>query len=129
MRFAVTGGRDYQDYDTVVRALEKLPEGAVMVNGAARGADSLAATVWRGWGGPVEEYPADWSKLGRAAGHARNREMLNSGIDLLIAFPGGKGTENMVDICFKAKVPVVQVGRYSDYPPPPEPIPPQVVGL
>ncbi|MEM9912925.1 MAG: hypothetical protein AAF922_19365 [Pseudomonadota bacterium] len=35
--------------------------------------------------------------MGRAAGPIRNKEMLDEGCpDLVVAFPGGRGTANMV---------------------------------
>ena len=45
----------------------------------------------------VEEFKADWDKFGRAAGPIRNAQMLREGKpDLVVAFPGGRGTANMV---------------------------------
>lgn len=42
-------------------------------------------------------YEADWAHEGRAAGPIRNMRMLDEGIpDLVVAFPGGRGTANMV---------------------------------
>ena len=62
-----------------------------------------------------EKFPADWTQYGRAAGYIRNREMLNHGIDILIAFKGGKGTKNMVDICKAAGVYVVEINDDLTY--------------
>lgn len=107
MRFAVTGGRDYSDTRVVARAINKMPADAVMVNSMALGADLLARTFWSG---TMEAHSADWDRHGKAAGPMRNREMLDSGLDLLIAFPGGRGTAHMTDICVAAGVPVVQCG-------------------
>ena len=45
----------------------------------------------------VEEFAADWRGHGRAAGPMRNADMLAIGVpDLVVAFPGGRGTANMV---------------------------------
>jgi hypothetical protein len=42
-------------------------------------------------------YPADWTRHGKAAGPKRNQLMLDKEKpDLVIAFPGGKGTADMV---------------------------------
>lgn len=81
---------------------------ATLVHGAATGADSLAAE-W--WGDiqerPTEAHPADWDRHGKAAGPIRNQEMVDSGLDLCIAFPGGRGTADMIRRCEAAGVPVV----------------------
>jgi hypothetical protein len=85
-----------------------MPDGLVIINGKAKGADNLASD-WAivNWV-PYEEYPANWSKYGRGAGPVRNKQMLDAGIDLVLAFPVGeaRGTRNMIDIAQKAGVEV-----------------------
>jgi hypothetical protein len=39
----------------------------------------------------------------------RNEEMAASGIDLCIAFPGGRGTEDMVRRAEEYEIPVVRI--------------------
>ena len=52
-------------------------------------------------------YPANWKKHGRAAGPIRNKQMLEEAKpDLVIAFPGGAGTANMVKQAREAGVKV-----------------------
>lgn len=109
-RFAVTGGRDYADWAVIKAALEEAPSTAVLVHGAARGADSLAAALWESFGRPTEAHPADWDRHGKAAGPLRNQEMVDSGIDLLIAFPGGRGTADMRRRAEAAGVRVIRRG-------------------
>lgn len=88
-----------------------LPEdGTVIIQGGAKGADA-AAHDWAvcNWV-PMEEYPADWGKHGKRAGYIRNVEMLEKGKpDLVLAFPGGKGTEMMVKLAVAAGVPVHKI--------------------
>lgn len=56
----------------------------------------------------VEEYPADWARFGKSAGYLRNKQMLEEGKpDLVVAFPGGRGTANMIAIAMKAGVKVI----------------------
>lgn len=110
-RFAVTGGRTYDNWHGVVHALSQLPATATLVHGAATGADSLCAQ-W--WGDiqqrPIEPHPADWEQYGKAAGPLRNQEMVDSGLDLLVAFPGGRGTADMTARCKHAGIPIITVG-------------------
>lgn len=95
-RLLVTGSRDFNDRDLMTEALKaawiKLGrnDSTVLVHGAARGADTLAASVWQSKGLPVEPHPADWNTLSRRAGHVRNAEMVAAGADLCLAFPVGE---------------------------------------
>jgi hypothetical protein len=102
-RYLLCGGRDYDDEDRVKIELRKLPRDSILVEGDARGADSAVEyaadqlNMREGYNFWVWRCPADWTGLGKAAGPARNEEMLretfpNSGI----AFPGGRGTDDMV---------------------------------
>jgi hypothetical protein len=68
-----------------------------LIEGGARGADLHARTWARDRGVSRETYEADWENHGTFAGPMRNRRMLDEGKpDLVIAFPGGKGTRNML---------------------------------
>jgi len=113
VRVLVTGGRDYRDAKAVADALDtvraRYPT-ATIVHGAARGADRLADSCARALGLRVEAYPADWTRFGRAAGIIRNQRMLASGVDLVLAFPGGIGTADMVRRAQKAGVAVELIG-------------------
>ena len=97
----VTGGRDFTDSKLVQRTLNYLHKGfgfSTLVHGAASGADTLCGEWAESKGIPVLDKPADWKKHGRGAGPIRNSEMLEEcpDIRLLIVFPGGKGTADMV---------------------------------
>lgn len=113
-RLLITGGRDYRDAATVNRALDRVlaERGiAVLIHGAARGADTLAAEWAASRGVPVEAYPARWETDGRKAGPLRNQRMLDEGKPTAcVAFPGGTGTADMVRRCEAAGVPVWRVG-------------------
>jgi len=83
-----------------------LPTDIIIVNGNAAGVDH-ASTDWAVCSyAPVEIYPADWGTHGKAAGPIRNQQMLDTGIDLVVAFPGGNGTADMIRRAIKAGVPV-----------------------
>ena len=121
----VCGGRDFTDRDKLYITLDSLfaarewiigePDGdwlpdVTIISGCARGADTIAidyAVV--NWCG-LMEFPADWEKHGKAAGFIRNQQMLDEGMpDLVVAFPGGKGTADMVRRAKKAGVEVIEV--------------------
>lgn len=130
MRVLVCGSRSFNDRDHLIQTLENfcverglvtpedkrdeygnyLPENITIINGAAKGADQMASD-WAivNWV-PFEEYPADWEKYGRSAGPIRNIQMLNTGIDVVIAFPRGeaKGTKHMMKIAKEAGVEVIE---------------------
>lgn len=113
MRVLVTGGRNYQDHARVRAVLGKLHDEAgidVLIEGGANGADRLARLWAEAFGVPVETYEADWENQGTFAGPARNARMLSEGRpDLVIAFPGGRGTADMVRKARKAGVNVVEI--------------------
>lgn len=109
MRVIVCGGRDYTDRDTIQRVLRHLNPAARIVLGGARGADETAERVALELGFSIKRYPAEWDRYGRGAGPIRNQKMLGDGADLVIAFPGGRGTAHMVRIAREAGVPVLAV--------------------
>jgi hypothetical protein len=111
IRVCFTGGRDFglmeAERDFIHDSIADFVKLALRANlkltfigGAARGVDTVAMDwVKEKVIFPYEEYPADWNTHKKAAGPIRNRQMLKTGIDVLIAFPGGKGTADMIGIC------------------------------
>lgn len=82
----------------------------VIIHGAAPGADSVAARWAERHDVPALAFPAKWKKHGKAAGPLRNAQMLAEGRpDIVIAFPGGKGTADMKSRARAAGVQVVEV--------------------
>jgi len=70
---------------------------------------SLAAAWALSRGIPAIAFPADWNKDGKAAGFVRNARMLRDGRpELVVAFPGGKGTAHMVKLARDAGVAVLE---------------------
>jgi hypothetical protein len=109
MRILVCGGRDYDDRTKVFETLDTLKP-SVIIEGGARGADWIAAT----WGMenrvPRMRFDADWQTHGKAAGPIRNQLMLDQGNpDLVLAFPGGKGTADCVRRARAAGIEVMEV--------------------
>lgn len=99
------GGRDYNDNAKVFETLDAIHAEApvtLVIHGGASGADALAGRWALYRGVHVEEHYADWATHGKAAGPIRNAKMLSRNPDLVVAFPGGRGTAHMVRIA-KAK--------------------------
>lgn len=114
MKVLVTGDRDWDDVETIVSELEKLPPGTIIVHGACRGADNICAAVGEALGFIVRPYPTDWDRYPRAAGPIRNQQMIDAEhrqdepIDLCKAFHNNiersRGTRDMMTRAKKAKI-------------------------
>src|SRR5882672_10315376 len=97
MRVLVCGGRDFTDYNLLTSTLNQLEGITHLIHGEAKGADTLARLWAKDKEIVILGYPANWHRDGEAARPIRNQRMLNQGEpDLVIAFPGGKGTADMV---------------------------------
>jgi YspA, cpYpsA-related SLOG family len=94
----VCGSRDCKDRDLVFAKLDdifygKRPE---VIHGGARGVDLLAGEWAKSRGLSVVVHTANWEEYGPAAGPRRNQTMLDvESPDLVVAFPGGRGTSDM----------------------------------
>lgn len=108
MRIIVCGGREISNMAAVAAGLDVLhavrPISLLAHGGAPepderrapRGADALAQRWALARGVASWAFPADWSQ-GRSAGPRRNAIMLSEVLpDLVLAFPGGRGTADMV---------------------------------
>lgn len=103
------GERDFSDLEHLNQTLNSCLKWwnlTTIIHGGAKGADSLAHTWARNKGLNVLKVNAQWDLHGKAAGMIRNKEMLDLGPDVVIAFKGGVGTEGMITIARKAGVPV-----------------------
>lgn len=118
MKVLVCGGREY---DNAYRVFETLSDLFIrsekygrmseieLVQGGAKGADFLGRCWARCNGINHTEIKAEWNKFSRAAGIKRNEKMLSYGPDIVVAFPGGKGTAHMVKISKEAGIKVLEV--------------------
>lgn len=125
-RILVCGGRDYSDRLKVHQKLDDLCADrgwttlrdeygnclneVFVIAGKARGVDTFAVD-WAviNWC-DFKEFPADWKTHGKAAGVIRNQQILDEGKpDLVVAFPGGRGTSDMIRRAEKAGIPVIRM--------------------
>jgi hypothetical protein len=120
MRVLICGGRNFADRDQMSRTLMRFKPDNVAIDasehvfilGGAPGADTLAEEWADVFGIRKRVFLADWETHGRAAGPIRNQRMLDDGKpDLVIAFPGGVGTNDMIRRAQKAGVSVEVVPR------------------
>ena len=99
MRVLVCGGRDFSDCGLVFDTLDALAKVEVVdciIEGDGRGADRIAGAWAKRRRIDLRLFAADWKNHGNAAGPIRNQKMLDVGKpNLVIAFPGGKGTADM----------------------------------
>lgn len=120
LRVYVTGGRDFNDRETVFRALDKVARkhGVVcLISGHCTIYDEEAASfVLSGADRWAEEWAdargipkmlfevtrEQWKTLGKRAGPARNERAIVEGLpDLCVYFPGGRGTADALARCFE----------------------------
>lgn len=101
MKVLVCGDRNWHNRFVIRKVLQIIKDDVtLLVHGAARGADSLAAQEAQILGIPTEAFPADWDKYGKPAGIIRNITMFTqTQPDLVIAFhdhiQSSKGTKHM----------------------------------
>lgn len=112
MRVLVCGGRNFRSPAQVSRELDRLhaeqPITALM-QGGATGVDRFA----KEWAASrrIQRFmcTANWQAHGNAAGPIRNQRMLDWKPDLVVAFPGGRGTADMVARAKASGVKVIEV--------------------
>jgi hypothetical protein len=106
----ICGDRYWKDARPIFQRLLELP-GCIIIEGEAKGADSIARDIALEAGMKVERFPANWLMEGKSAGPIRNGKMLKRLLEFapdikVIAFhsdiENSKGTKHMVGIA-KAK--------------------------
>lgn len=108
MKLLVCGGREFKDTLFAYDQIRRLNPDAI-INGKARGADSIAGLYAKEFGLPCIEVPANWNFYGKRAGSLRNEWMLKfCSPDHVLALPGGYGTANMVKLSRDANIEVLE---------------------
>lgn len=113
MRVLICGGRDYTNYRHFATVMcdqqKEFGTFTVIIHGGAKGAD-WCAHLFAGNGRQELTYRAEWEKYGSSAGPIRNQQMIDEGRpELVIAFPGGRGTADMVRRAKTAGIELVEV--------------------
>ncbi len=118
-RILVCGGRDYHDRQHLFFVLDTIcayygARPSLLIAGAAAGADTLAVQWASSRDVLFAEVEAEWDLYGSLAGPVRNAKMLRIGRPtLVIAFPGGAGTKDMIAKSRAAAVPVLEITQHT----------------
>lgn len=125
MRVLVTGGRQYTSYEdrmwlyaglSLIHSHGQMGPITEIIEGGANGFD-MAAKNWALWrqacGDPVKltTVPAKWEEHGKSAGPIRNTEMAKMKPDLVLACPGGAGTQHMIDVAIAHGLRVIRLEK------------------
>lgn len=121
MRLLVTGARIWDsqldvDYYLTGCLLGSAMTGVelIIVHGdCPTGADSMASNWAKRNNVKEEKYPAEWDKYGKAAGHIRNKQMVDTKPDRAVAFIRGeaRGTNNCIGHLERAGIPYDRITR------------------
>lgn len=128
MRIAVCGGRNYgvpndPDYSIPLEEVKTAEQANAevarlnsvldaygdvdeIIHGGANGADTLAGEWARAHSVTETVFEAAWREYGKSAGFKRNVQIVANEPDLVIAFPGGKGTAHMRSLTVQAGLPL-----------------------
>ncbi len=110
MRVLICGSTHWTNEEIIENYIKDLPPDAVVIHGEAPGADEIAGRIADKRGHTVIGFEANWSLYGDAAGPIRNQQMLDFGVDKVIAFhedlASSKGTKDMIARARKAWIPV-----------------------
>lgn len=128
IRILVCGGRDFgvfnpnkyptktkdmanQEIGFFIKKMDELVDlydGDIMIiHGGANGADTLADAYADHLEIDKKVFRADWKRHKRGAGPIRNRKMMYEGRpDIVVAFNGGNGTADMVELAHNEAIEV-----------------------
>jgi len=110
IRVLICGSRYWTDREAIRNVMKTFPKDTVIIEGEARGADTIAREEAEALGLVVLPFPANWKEQGRAAGPIRNAQMLSEGKpNVVLAFheniDESKGTKDMLKRAQKAGLP------------------------
>lgn len=121
MRVLVTGSRDWDDVDAIRDEFERTwrQHGPfTLIHGSCpTGADAIADDIFTrsGLSDSTERFPADWATHGKRAGYLRNKAMIDSRPDLVLAFirNESRGASMTVKLAKEAGIPVITCKEIS----------------
>lgn len=109
----VTGSRNWSDLALVKKELNLLKdlwgtEVTVLSGQCPTGADRMCENIAREFGWKLKLYPADWNQYGKSAGPIRNKQMVDHGADICLAFikDGSRGASGTAKLAEEAGIEV-----------------------
>lgn len=112
IRLLVCGSRSiidkkwvYAQIDEYLKSFAGIP--ITIIQGEAKGVDSLAKRYAIDHNLLHEDYPADWENLGISAGYIRNNTMVNTATHVLVLWDGAsKGSEHSIKLARQKNKPL-----------------------
>lgn len=117
----VCGSRSITDAPWVYSQIEKYTQelirsnptnlnNPVLIEGEARGVDTIAKNYALEHNWSIEPYPAEWDKYGKSAGYIRNDTMVKEADFVIVLWDGqSRGTKHDIDLCRRYNRPYVLV--------------------
>ncbi len=104
MKILVCGGRTFEHRTFIWERLDRIHKRhnvTLVISGGARGADTEGILWAKSKEIRFKIYHAHWDMYGKRAGYVRNEKMLEEEKpDIVVAFPGGAGTDHMRNLAF-----------------------------
>lgn len=103
MKVIIAGSRTINIFQPLMEAIDNFKrrtdqEITEVVSGNARGVDRLGEWWAVRNNIPIKNFPADWEKYGKSAGHIRNKAMADYADGLILVWDGdSKGSASMLN--------------------------------
>lgn len=92
--------------------IDRFDMDVAVITGGAPGADTYAEQIADELTLPIVRHKANWKRAGNAAGPMRNQLMLEEWKPtMIVAFPGGRGTADMIR---RSTVAGIEVKRFEE---------------
>ena len=110
-RILICGSRHFRDAKRIFQYISNLPRDTIIIEGEARGTDTIVWVCCEILGLKYVSFPADWAAYHKAAGNIRNKQMLVEGRPDLVIFyhddlDESRGTINLLEMADKLKIPI-----------------------
>lgn len=116
----ICGSRDFSNYELLKRIVHaeidlKNIKSPAFVSGTARGVDKLGEKFAHQHNYLCLQFPADWDKFGKKAGHIRNKTMAeHADYFIIFWYMLSPGTKNMIEHIKHLKKPYVLYNFHGD---------------
>jgi len=110
-RVLITGSREWNNISLIKSELNKLFDNwgteVILISGhCPKGADAICENIGKELGWTLEIHPADWAQYGKPAGFIRNKNMVDLGADICLAFirNGSRGASSTAKLAEEANI-------------------------